>query len=63
MFPAKENNVAFDIKIMKDSIHEGNESFKLNVVKKSLPSRVSCDDPCMATVTVVDTSGESLIMW
>ena len=55
--------VTFDIQIMRDNIHEGNESFKLTVVKNLLPSRVYCDYFCMVDVIIVDTSGESLIVW
>ena len=28
----------------------------------SLPNRVSCGDSCMATITVADTSGKTLII-
>ena len=52
-------SVAFDVSFINDTILEGNESFILAV---SLPNRFYCDYPCMATVTIVDTSGESLIM-
>ena len=58
--------VTFNISIIMDNIHEGNESFKLAVVKRSLPNRVNCGDgdPCAAAaVTIVDTSSEWLIMW
>ena len=57
------SSVAFDIPIMRDHIHEGNESFNLTVVKNLLPSGVNCDNHCMADITIVDTSGECLIMW
>ena len=56
-------NVAFDISVINDTILEGNESFKLTIMESSLPIRVNCDYPCMTDVTIVDTSGESLIMW
>ena len=54
--------VTFDIFIIIDNIHERNESFALNIVTMSLPNRVKCRNPCMPAVTIVDTSGESLIM-
>ena len=54
--------VTFDVFIINDNIHEGNESYTLNIVTISLPNRVQCRNPCMAAVTIVDTSGESLIM-
>ena len=47
-----------DIPIINDIIHEGNESFTLTIIKSSLPSRVSRGGPSMATVTIVDTTGE-----
>ena len=56
-------SVVFDILIINDTILEGNESFKLTIMEKSLPNRVYCDYPCMTDVIIVDTSGESLIMW
>ena len=51
-------NVTFDIPIINDIIHEGNESFTLTIVRYFLPSRVSRGSPHMSTVTIVDTTGE-----
>ena len=51
-------NVTFDIPIINDIIHEGNESFTLTIMRSSLPSRVSRGRPNMATVTIVDTTGK-----
>ena len=56
-------SVAFNISVINDTILEGNESFKLSIMESSLPFRVYCDYPCMTDVIIVDTSGESLIMW
>ena len=52
--------VAFDIPIFNDIIHEGNESFTLTIMRSSLPSRVSHGSLGIATVTIVDTTGELL---
>ena len=41
-------------------IHEGNESFTLTIMNSSLPHRVSYGSPGVATVTIVDTTGELL---
>ena len=60
--PAGVTRVAFYIPIINDIIHEGNESFTLDVVKNLLPSRVSCGNHCVAAVTIVDTSGEYFIV-
>ena len=57
-FTAGVTNVTFDIPIINDIIHEGNESFTLTIVRSSLPSRVSHGSLNMATVTIVDTTGE-----
>ena len=62
IFPAKETSVTFDIPIINDNIVEGSEFFTLTVTQMSLPNRVICGHPCMATITVADTSGKTLIM-
>ena len=54
-------SVTFDIPIINDMIHEGDESFTLSIVSSSLPSRVSSRSPSMTTVTIVDTTGELII--
>ena len=54
-------SVAFDIPIIRDNIHERNESFKLTVAKNLLPSGVNCGYRCMAYVIIVDTSCECFI--
>ena len=54
-------SVTFDIPIINDMIHEGDESFTLTIVSSSLPSRVSHGSPSMTTVTIVDITGESCI--
>ena len=53
-------SVTFDIPIINDVIHEGDEFFTLTIVNSSLPSRVSHGDPHMTTVTIVDTTGEPI---
>ena len=47
-----------DIPIINDMIHEGDEFFALTIVGSSLPSRISRGNLNMATVTIVDTTGE-----
>ena len=59
-FTTGVTRVTFDIPITDDTIHEGNESYTLNIIKNSLPSRVSRGRPNIATVTIVDTTGELL---
>ena len=54
-------SVTFDIPIINDMIHEGDESFTLSIVSSSLPSRVSSRSPSMTTVTIEDTTGELII--
>ena len=46
------------ISIVNDTVHEGNESFALLIMNNQLPNRVSRGSPSMATVTIVDTTGE-----
>ena len=55
-------SVTFDIPIINDMIHEGDESFTLSIVSSSLPSRVSSRSPSMTTVTIEDTTGELSII-
>ena len=50
--------VSFNISIINDTIHEGNEYFTLTIMGSTLPSRVTRGSPGMATVTIVDTTGE-----
>ena len=50
--------ITFNITIINDTIHEGNESFTLAIMKNLLPSRVNRGRPNMATVTIVDTTSE-----
>ena len=57
-FPAGVTIVSFNIIIINDTIHEGNESFTLTIMSRSLPSRVNRGRPNTATVTIVDTTGE-----
>ena len=61
-FPAGMTKVTCNVTIVNDTIHEGSEYFKLAVVNNSLPNRVNCGDRCVASVTIVDTSGEYLIV-
>ena len=56
-------SVTFDIPIINDMIHEGDESFTLTIVNSSLPSRVSRGDPHMTNVTIVDTTGELIVSY
>ena len=51
-----------DIPIINDVMHEGSESFTLTIMSSSLPSRVSPGSPSMATVTIVDTTGELIVI-
>ena len=52
-------SVTFDIPIINDMIHEGDESFTLTIVSSSLPNRVSGGR--LTTVTIVDTTGELMV--
>ena len=56
-------SVTLDIPIINDIIHEGDESFTLTIVRDSLPNRISHGSPSKTTVTIVDTTGKSLIVW
>ena len=59
-FPAGVTRVTFNVTIIKDEIHEGNESFTLAIMNSSLLSRVNRGSPGNTTVTIVDTTGELL---
>ena len=48
----------FNISIIVDIIHEGSESFALTIIRNSLPNEVSRGKPGMATVAIIDTTGE-----
>ena len=61
-FTIGNNTATLNIPITKDTIHEGNESFTLTIMKNALPSRVSRGSPSMATVTIVDTTGELIVI-
>ena len=52
--------MTLNISVIKDAIHEGNESFTLTIMNNSLPYRVIRGSPGNTTVTVVDTTGELL---
>jgi len=53
-------SVSFDVSITNDNIHEENETFKLIILRSSLPSRVNRGSPKEATVTIADTTSELL---
>ena len=52
--------VSFNISIVNDILHEGNEFFTLTILNRSLPSRVSHGSPYVANITIVDTTGKIL---
>ena len=56
--PTGVTRVTFDIPIINDTIHEGDESFMLTIMSSSLTSRVSHGSLNMANITIVDTTGK-----
>jgi len=62
-FPAGVTSVSFDVPITNDNIHEGNETFKLIIIRSSLPTRVSNVSPSEATVTIVDDDCKLFILY
>ena len=59
-FTARVTSVAFNVTIINDTIFEGNEFFTLTIMNSSIPHRVIHGSPAVATVTIVDTTGEFL---
>ena len=59
--PALQLTFAFNISIIDDSTLEGNETFTLDIIAGSLPSRVSRNSPGMTTVNILDDDGELLV--
>ena len=52
-FKVRETRVSFNISINNDNIMEGNESFTLDIVTRSLPSSVTIGDHGQTTVTIL----------
>ena len=55
-------DATFDVPIINDGILEGNEDFTLVIDQASLPNRIICGIPGLATVTIVDDDGECLYL-
>ena len=53
MFPAGETTATFNVPITDDMILDGNENFTLTI-NQTLPNGVTCGDPFVATVNIVD---------
>ena len=58
MLLAGQIDVTFDVPIINDSILEGSEDFALVIDQASLPDRIICGIPGLATVTIVDDDSE-----
>ena len=54
--------VSLDVTIMDDNILESNERLQLSINSSSLPNRVTVDNPSVVTVTIVDTTGELIVI-
>ena len=53
-FPAEMITVSFDVSITDDSMFEGNETFTVNILPSTLPSRVVQRAGCVVAVTIDD---------
>ena len=58
-FPSGVTIASFDISITNDSIFEGNEDVKIEIVNASLSNRILVSDPDQATITIVDDDGKT----
>ena len=59
--PAGQTSMSFNISIVDDTMQEGNESFDLFIVPRSLPNRVTQGNPSSITINILDDDGKSLI--
>ena len=48
------SSISFDVPINDDSVLETNETFHLDIIPSSLPSRVSQSDPSQADISIID---------
>ena len=60
MFSAKATAVSFDIPVREDIVREEVEAFSLTITDRShvRPDKVNIGHPSVATVNIVDTTGE-----
>ena len=56
-FNAGVTRVSFNVSIVNDNIHEGNETFNLIINPSSLPSEVAVTNPNQTIVIIVDDDG------
>ena len=57
MFPAGVTIVSFDVPIIDDNILEGNEKFRMFIVRSSLPRHVVSCEVCSAKVLITNVTG------
>ena len=53
----------FVVSIINDNLLEGNETFTLILIPPSLPSDVIVGNPAEAIVTIVDGTGEWILLY
>lgn len=58
MFPANVTRVSFDIRIINDTVDEGNENFMLTIDSSSLSTGFLVGNPYQATVTIRNDDGK-----
>ena len=59
-FVAGQTHTVFNVPLNNDDYYEGNENFVITINSSSLLSRVTPDNPSLATVTIVDNDGKHM---
>ena len=54
---AGQTHVIFEVSVVDDTLHEGNESFTLEIVPTSLPDKIMIRNPDRTSITIVDNDG------
>jgi len=54
--------VSFNVRIKGDEILESDETFKLSISSKTLPSGVTVNDPSEVTVNIIDNDCKLLVI-